>query len=131
MASPNRALLLIFFYRKEGMSFEDFDAYWRDEHSKNALSIPIFKRNILRYEQIHVNPQARSQYITDGKSVSDYDGIVVLEAESEEKIKELFEDPEYLARLVPDEERFTEKKTFTMMPGWVCTVLDRERGIAV
>ena len=56
--------------------------------------------------------------------VADYDGIVVLEATSEDKIREIFRDPEYLEKLAPDEAKFTERSTFSMMPAHVVTVFD-------
>ena len=34
------------------MSLEEFQAYWRDEHSKCFQSIPIVKKNLLNYEQV-------------------------------------------------------------------------------
>ena len=61
---------------------------------------------------------------TAGQQVTDYDGIVVLEAESEEKIDEIFQDKEYLERLKPDEEKFSERTSFTLMPARVVTVFD-------
>ena len=52
MPAQDRARLMIFFYRKKGMSFEDFDLYWRESHPKAACALPIFKQNILKYEQV-------------------------------------------------------------------------------
>ena len=50
-----------------------------------------------------------------GFTPSDYDGIVVLEASSERKITEVFSDPEYLERLAPDEEKFSERASFRVL----------------
>ena len=52
MSSSDRFRLMILFYRKKGMSFEDFDHYWRNSHAQNALDLPIFKKNIIKYEQV-------------------------------------------------------------------------------
>ena len=62
----------------------------------------------------------------EGHNVSDYDGIVVLEAASEDKIREIFQDKEYLEKLATDEEKFTERTTFTVLPSTVVTILDQE-----
>ena len=62
----------------------------------------------------------------DGRAVADYDGIVVLEAESEEKIQELMQDKEYLEKLVPDEAEFTERSTFTVFPANILTIMDKK-----
>ena len=52
MTSPDHIRLMILFYRKKGMSFEDFDEYWRSTHAKVACALPIFKKNLLKYEQV-------------------------------------------------------------------------------
>ncbi|KAI4189222.1 MAG: hypothetical protein L6R41_001602 [Letrouitia leprolyta] len=107
------------------MSFEDFDTYWRETHAKVACELPIFKKNILKYEQIHVDRTSAQSWRDDGHQVTDYDGIVVLEAESEEKIREVFRDKEYLEKLAPNEAEFSERKSFVMMPSRVVTIMDR------
>lgn len=149
MPPKERARLMILFYRKKGMSFEDFDKYWREEHSQVALELPIFKKNILKYEQvrtlapsfflaitfiantiltlqIHVDRDSQKSWKKDGHQVTDYDGIVVLEAASEDKIREVFQDKEYLEKLAPNEAEFSERTSFTMMPAHVVTVLDKQ-----
>ena len=55
----------------------------------------------------------------------------MLEAKSEDLIREIFQDREYLERLKPDEEKFSERISFRMMPASVVTVLDKDRGIGV
>ena len=50
----------------------------------------------------------------------------MLEAKSEDKIRELFQDKEYLEKLAPNEEEFSERKSFVMFPAHVVTVLDKE-----
>ncbi|KAL6721506.1 hypothetical protein ACLMJK_000610 [Lecanora helva] len=125
MPSEDRVRVMMFFYRKKGMSFDDFDLYWRESHSKVACDLPIFRRNILKYEQIHVDTKFRESLRDGGMPVSDYDGIVLLEAASVEKIKEVFVDQEYLDKLKPDEEKFCERTTFQMFPVKTVTILDQ------
>jgi hypothetical protein len=48
----DRVRLVILVHRKDGMSLEDFQAYWRDEHSQVFSSIPVVKKNLLNYEQV-------------------------------------------------------------------------------
>ncbi|KAL8951900.1 MAG: hypothetical protein Q9222_002145 [Ikaeria aurantiellina] len=127
MTPPDRVCLMILFHRKKGMSFDDFDKYWRETHAKVACELPIFQRNILKYEQIHVDRSSLQSWKDDGHQVTDYDGIVVLEAESEEKIREVFQDKEYLEKLAPNEAEFSERMSFTMMPANVVTVMDKTR----
>ena len=49
----DRVRLVILINRKEGMSVEDFQKYWRDEHSHLFSSLAIVKENLLKYEQVH------------------------------------------------------------------------------
>ena len=48
----DKVRLLAFLYRKPGTSAEDFSTYWRETHSHVFASLPIVKRNILKYEQV-------------------------------------------------------------------------------
>ena len=48
----DRVRLIIFIYRKEDTSVEDFQNYWRNEHSQIFSSIAIVKKNLLGYEQV-------------------------------------------------------------------------------
>ncbi|KAL8998359.1 MAG: hypothetical protein Q9169_002572 [Polycauliona sp. 2 TL-2023] len=127
MTFPDRVCLMIFFHRKTGMSFEDFDTYWRETHAKVACELPIFKKNILKYEQIHIDHSSAQSWRDDGHKVTDYDGIVVLEAECEEDIRAVFRDEEYLAKLAPNEAEFSERSSFVMMPARMVTVMDKTK----
>lgn len=51
----------------------------------------------------------------------------MLEAESEEDIRELFRDEEYLGKLAPSEAEFSERRSFVMMPARVVSVMDRTK----
>ncbi|KAL8709917.1 MAG: hypothetical protein Q9220_005367 [cf. Caloplaca sp. 1 TL-2023] len=127
MTAPDRVCLMILFHRKNGMSFDDFDKYWRETHAKVACELHIFQKNILKYEQVHVDRTSLQSWKDDGHQVTDYDGIVVLEAESEEKIREVFQDQEYLDKLALNEAEFSERMSFTMMPANVVTIMDKTR----
>lgn len=39
-------------YPQEGITFEQFDAYWLHEHSKIFMSLDIVQKNLTRYEQV-------------------------------------------------------------------------------
>ena len=51
-ASKDRVRLTLLVYRKPGMSLNDFQQYWREQHSQIFTSIAIVKKNLLRYEQV-------------------------------------------------------------------------------
>ncbi|KAG8525379.1 uncharacterized protein KY384_009023 [Bacidia gigantensis] len=122
----DRVRLLIFLYRKEGMSFDDFDNYWRDEHTEVICKIPIFKRNLLKYEQIHLHKDEVESYKNGERpvAVADYDGIAVLDAVSAEKIREMFEDKEYQETAGEDEKNFIERTKAVIFPGEIVNIFD-------
>lgn len=58
-----------YFSRKEGMSVEDFQAYWRDKHPPLALANP----GVRRYIQNHVLPETY-----ESNTQPAYDGVTVI-----------------------------------------------------
>ena len=57
-ARRDRIRLIILVYRKQGMSTEEFQNYWRDEHSATFANLPVVKKNLLKYEQVRAAPLA-------------------------------------------------------------------------
>ena len=66
--------------RKPGMSFEQFDAYWRDVHAPLAAKLP----GVTRYIQRHILPETKN-----GEPDNEFgiDGIAILDYESEEAME--------------------------------------------
>ena len=52
VARKDRVRFTILVYRKLGMSREDFQRYWREEHSAIFSNIAIVKKNLVNYEQV-------------------------------------------------------------------------------
>lgn len=52
VARQGRVRLTLLVYRKQGMSLEEFQQYWKNEHSHVFSSIAIVKKNLLSYEQV-------------------------------------------------------------------------------
>ena len=50
----DRVRLTVLIFRKEGMSTENFQQYWRNEHSQCFAHLKIVKKNLLKYEQVGV-----------------------------------------------------------------------------
>ncbi|EEB96068.1 hypothetical protein MPER_04860, partial [Moniliophthora perniciosa FA553] len=90
MATPtlrkDRVRLVVFVKRKAGMSFEDWSNYFLKTHGPIFLNTQIAKQNLIRYEQLHVNQAAKQLFEAAGYKVPEFDGVVVFEAESYEKI---------------------------------------------
>lgn len=51
-ARQDRVRLTLLVYRKQGMSLDEFQKYWKDEHSQVFSSIAIVKKNLLTYVQV-------------------------------------------------------------------------------
>ncbi|KAK7451672.1 hypothetical protein VKT23_012349 [Stygiomarasmius scandens] len=102
--------------KKPSISQEEFERHWLEKHSKLVLSLDIVQKNLLKYEQLHVNEQTKSLLQSLGLTLIDCDGIGILEAESYEKLFEVFNDPEFKAVIGSDEERFLDRSKTRMIP---------------
>lgn len=63
--------------RRPGMTFAEFDAYWRDVHAPLAQKVP----GVVRYVQRHIVPNEVTGEPDNGFGI---DGLVVLDYESAE-----------------------------------------------
>ena len=61
-----------------------------------------------------------------GFPVSEYDGLVIFDAVSFEKINEILVSKEYNEIVVPDEEKFLDRKKYIAFPGKVVTVFEND-----
>ncbi|SQD97739.1 conserved hypothetical protein [Parafrankia sp. Ea1.12] len=67
--------------RKEGMTFQEFDDYWRKVHAPLAARVP----GVVRYIQRHVVPdpatgEPDNGFGIDGLAVLDYESVEAMEA---------------------------------------------------
>ncbi|TFK94630.1 hypothetical protein K466DRAFT_446764, partial [Polyporus arcularius HHB13444] len=97
----NRVRLAILISPKPGLSADDCRSYWLNTHSEVFSSIAIVKRNLLNYEQMSSLTLYRG-YVGDDPEIraSSVHGHGCLEAETMEKIAEVFHDQEYHHRIV-------------------------------
>ena len=54
LVRSDRVRMIAIVFRKPGMSAEDFQRYWREDHSQLLASTTIAKRNLLKYEQVRL-----------------------------------------------------------------------------
>ena len=57
-----------------------------------------------------------------GFPTADYDGLAIFDAVSIEKIMEIFDDPEYKAQVIPDEENFIDRKKALAWPAEIVSI---------
>ncbi|KAL2650048.1 hypothetical protein R1flu_018176 [Riccia fluitans] len=103
--------LVVMVKRKKGMSFEDFNRYWTEEHGPLACSLPIFREKVIKYNQVHLDlPKLQQSGAEHGFPVyDDFDGMVELYAESYQDLMEFFGSDDYKNILEPDEEKFAQR----------------------
>ncbi|KAI2628892.1 hypothetical protein GGR54DRAFT_636607 [Hypoxylon sp. NC1633] len=114
---PGRLIKMSLFIKKrEDRSYEDFHKHWSETHSKLFATIPITRQKIVKYSQTHSDSSVDlSQY---GLIKSGYDGIAEFWARSLEDLEAVFNDPEYLSIVYPDEENFFHRTESTILYGW-------------
>ncbi|EGO19071.1 hypothetical protein SERLADRAFT_339737, partial [Serpula lacrymans var. lacrymans S7.9] len=105
----DRVRIVALFKKKDGISKEDFDKFWLDDHSKLFNSLPVVKKNILKYEQAHANPVVSQAIGEAGLNVSPWDAMAVFEAATFEALTEVFTDEEYRRVVAAEELKFFEK----------------------
>ncbi|CDO76018.1 hypothetical protein BN946_scf184665.g10 [Trametes cinnabarina] len=123
----DRVRLVVLMAPKPGLSFEEFDRYWLNVHAEVFSSIAIAKRNLLKYEQFHLDRNYEDLIAaqTLAKSKSPFRGIAIFEATSLDKIFEIWKDEEYLRVVVPDEHKFFDHENAQMLAGPFATIIDK------
>lgn len=92
--------------RRPGMSVEDFQRHWRDEHARLARAAA----GLQRYVQSHTLPQGYS------KGERAYDGISEMWFASREAYRAAHADASYRFALERDEARFVDLSRKVVMP---------------
>lgn len=94
--------LIVAVKRKAGLSVEGFHAHWRTAHANLIRSTPVCRKYIRKYVQCHTIPE---EYEAGEPA---YDGTAELWFDSVADKDAFFSDPEYLARIRPDELVFAD-----------------------
>ena len=89
--------------RRADFTHEQFVEYHKTRHAPLFSSVPVVRALVRRYVQQH----ALSVELP-GLPPAKYDGITELWFDDVEGIAKLFSDPDYLARIRPDEENFLD-----------------------
>ncbi|MBV1879837.1 MAG: EthD domain-containing protein [Pseudomonadales bacterium] len=106
--------------RKQGMSFEDFQQYWLEQHGPLVASHSR-RLDIKRYIQVHSlkNPDQAQTSGLRGEMQTPYDGVAELWFDSREAILRMFNDKNALAagaELLEDEKKFID---LSQSPAWI------------
>ncbi|KAI0769379.1 hypothetical protein BD413DRAFT_493483 [Trametes elegans] len=124
---PNRVRVVGLMHRKAGMTQEAFLEYWQKIHGPLFANMEITKKNILKYEQHHYNTSFNQGIAAMGFNLIEYGGLAVFEAESYEKIFEVFQSEEYKQIVLPDEPNFIDRSKTGFLIGPVVPFVDVDR----
>ena len=94
--------LIVAVKRRPDLSPEAFHDHWRTTHAELVRSIDATRRYVRRYTQCHT---VATEY-ADGEPA--FDGTAELWFDSAADLDAFYSDPEYLARVNPDEARFAD-----------------------
>ena len=89
--------------RRADLTFAQFVEHHRHRHAELFMSVPVVRETVRRYVQQHLVPAT-----LPGLPAPKYDGITELWFDDVEAIGRLFSDPDYLARIRPDEAAFLD-----------------------
>ncbi|KAG6840743.1 hypothetical protein C0991_004652 [Blastosporella zonata] len=140
----DRVRVLLFMKRKDGSTPEEFSEYWRTTHAKLFMTLDIVKSNVLKYEQVRAGPlrlffpKCLCQILqahTDSKwlsvpstamglTASEWDGVLILDGESFEKLFAVFGSEEYQRVVAPDEANFVDRAKCQLLPVGLVTVIE-------
>lgn len=97
--------LIICASRKDGISREQFNAYWRDHHGPLVKGVTEFARHVRKYVQCHLVEDSVPFGIP-----SPYDGVAELWFDSVEAASNAFKEPKYLEIIRADELKFVNPR---------------------
>lgn len=94
--------VIVFVKRNPALTPDAFHRHWRDVHARLVSETPSVARHLVRYEQ---NPRSVEDY---ERGEVDFDGVAIAWYRSREDMEALFAEPEYEARIRPDEARLSD-----------------------
>lgn len=95
--------LVVCVKRNPRMELQEFHQYWRKQHGDLIKSIPASSKYIRKYVQSHTIPEAYA------RNAAPFDGIAELSFDNMEGVDAFLADSEYLAKVVPDEDKFLDR----------------------
>lgn len=96
--------LICFVKRNPALSPEAFHRHWREVHGPLIRNTQTVARHLLAYEQ---NPRAMQDY---ERGEPDWDGVAIAWYADQAAMDALFQEPDYLALIAPDEQYLSDPK---------------------
>ncbi|KAK1230193.1 hypothetical protein PQX77_006739 [Marasmius sp. AFHP31] len=124
--STDRVRMMMWFRKNPNMTFEEFSFHLRQPHADLFLNTAAVKRNLLKYEQLHVNQDWKQRLASQGYNVPNYDGVMIAEAATMDKILECFSNEEYNDVVLPDSFLFSDMTSAVYGAFEIATSIDKE-----
>ncbi|KAJ7171359.1 hypothetical protein C8R46DRAFT_1349363 [Mycena filopes] len=109
---PSPARILILLTRKAGMTKAEFNRYWAEVHAPLVASLDIVKANAGKYEQGYTSDEMSDGLKAMGFKVLEYDGVVVLGADSHQELNQILQSEEFQKVVLGDAVNFVEDVQF-------------------
>ncbi|KAI2610223.1 uncharacterized protein GGS25DRAFT_521032 [Hypoxylon fragiforme] len=119
--------LTVFLKKRDDISHEEFHKYWDNEHAKIFLSVPIVKKNVVKYTQFHANNGATADITNFGLAMVGYDGVANIWGKSLDDLLAIYNDEEFLRVSAPDGDKFFVQKEIAVMYGWEEDKWDKQK----
>ncbi|KAJ8083451.1 hypothetical protein PM082_009325 [Marasmius tenuissimus] len=121
-----RVRMMMWFRKNSNMTFQEFSDHWRLPHTDLFLNTAAVKRNMLKYEQLHVNQEWKQKFASEGYNVPDFDGIMIAEAATMDKVLECFSNDEYNDIVLPDSFIFSDMTSAVYGAFDIANSIDKE-----
>ncbi|KAH6668407.1 hypothetical protein B0J14DRAFT_163354 [Halenospora varia] len=100
--------IMMFIKKKPETSDAEFRQHWLGHHAKIPVQNEGFRRNVVKFNQVLASAELRSQALSLGLPILDYDGIVEIWVESLAKWKEVLSDEDFVQAMKADEGLFLQ-----------------------
>ncbi|KAH6990019.1 EthD domain-containing protein [Ilyonectria destructans] len=119
----------IFYNRKQGITPDEFNSYWANNHS--ALAEPFHLRlGVVKYSQYHSTPDFRDLGRVEGAlPILEFDGAAEFWVHNLETFQAMGSDPEYLGTIQPDDANFIDLESMRMVIGVDYIVLENQNAV--
>ncbi|KAF8899392.1 hypothetical protein BD779DRAFT_1667065 [Infundibulicybe gibba] len=118
----DRVRLAFYLTRRDNYTHEEWSEYWANTHSKIFTSIPIVQKNLLRYEQAHVNETTTAAFQALGFPIATYDGVAIFEPPASTS----FWSDDYKNIAIPNESIFVDRPKGLALPFDIIEFIDRD-----
>ncbi|RFN52331.1 hypothetical protein FIE12Z_3401 [Fusarium flagelliforme] len=119
----------LFYNRKKGLSPEDFNAYWANNHTKTAGDFHL-RMGVYKYSQYHSTPEFRDLVRVPGAApVLEFDGAAEFWVQNMETFAAMGADSFYRDVIQVDERNFIDLESMRLIVGVDYIVVENQNAV--